>query len=944
MGRMILFLTLFSAMAAASGGDLVLFEKGRLHGALKSAAAVRDGKLVFRTSDATKLILAPPAPDLSRYDRLDMTFTASRGGDSYRFTMTSNPPGSTVWNYYFAPVNTIGAQGKQTVSVDLAGMHASRKPVGRDRIQTLEFNFVGWNMPYKKGLVLEIEKIVLSEAVRPETAAKTPAAPAASAKELVLFENGKLNGVLKCAAKIKDGRLVFRNSDAVKLKIAPPSPDLARFDRFEMVFSANRGGDGYRFTMTSNPEGSASWNYYAAPQGVIPSAGKQTLIIELDRVSVSRKPAGRDKIDTLEFNFTGWDMPYKKGLVLEIEKMRLFSTGRPDAAAADRAAMEKALAGAGKQALLLPSAPWIPVPDVSDRKFWNAKSKTVFFRNLEKHARRALEAQAAPPPVDHYLDFLRNGNRSRYEKAYRPLIRHYENLTMALCVTADRDKYLGKWREFNKVLCGMATWVLPAHDSKLDNLLMRRPHIELVGSQVGAVMSTAAVLLKPYLSKAELDMMDKAVKRQIVTPLVETALGKRSKDWFLVSTNNWNAVCTANVMQILLAVELPENTRRNAFAFLLAHAGNYLKGFNSDGYCSEGISYWSYGFGHYLRLASVVRSASAGRIDLMRFPMARLAADFPEKFMLSRKDFFPAFADCGFTAGLGDAVLFMRDRLLGRCPGSDERIATGMLPQLAVWCLPPDGKEGTGPDGLERISAFRETGVFVFRHPDEDGFVFACKGGSNHELHNHNDVGSYSLAFPRSRTVLGDLGGSVYTRDSFNANRYRNPLLNSFGHPVPVVGGALQDAGPGTDSRILSFESRKDSARVVFDIRPAYRGTPGIRKLERSFQFDFSGRGKVTIADAAELAEPRTFETALTTFGKIVREGDHLQAEYEGRRIAIAVETFGVPWNLSFQVINAETRWKDTPRRYAVVLNGMHKNPRITMTFEPSENQKGTGI
>ncbi|MBQ6596029.1 MAG: hypothetical protein IJH79_00620, partial [Lentisphaeria bacterium] len=89
MGRMILFLTLFSAMAAASGGDLVLFEKGRLHGALKSAAAVRDGKLVFRTSDATKLILAPPAPDLSRYDRLDMTFTASRGGDSYRFTMTS---------------------------------------------------------------------------------------------------------------------------------------------------------------------------------------------------------------------------------------------------------------------------------------------------------------------------------------------------------------------------------------------------------------------------------------------------------------------------------------------------------------------------------------------------------------------------------------------------------------------------------------------------------------------------------------------------------------------------------------------------------------------------------------------------------------------------------------------------------------------------------------
>ena len=46
---------------------------------------------------------------------------------------------------------------------------------------------------------------------------------------------------------------------------------------------------------------------------------------------------------------------------------------------------------------------------------------------------------------------------------------------------------------------------------------------------------------------------------------------------------------------------------------------HYLSGFGEDGYCSEGLGYWGYGFGHYLYLAQILYDFTEGRIDLFAF-------------------------------------------------------------------------------------------------------------------------------------------------------------------------------------------------------------------------------------------------------------------------------------------------------------------------------------
>ena len=99
-------------------------------------------------------------------------------------------------------------------------------------------------------------------------------------------------------------------------------------------------------------------------------------------------------------------------------------------------------------------------------------------------------------------------------------------------------------------------------------------------------------------------------------------------------------------------------------------------------------------------------------------------------------------------------------------------------------------------------SLFDAAGVAILRPGapiKTPSFVLALKGGHNGELHNHNDVGSYTLALaPTSgknaemKFVSRDPGGEVYTARTFSSRRYEGQLLNSFGHPVPRVAGTLQ--------------------------------------------------------------------------------------------------------------------------------------------------------
>jgi hypothetical protein len=303
------------------------------------------------------------------------------------------------------------------------------------------------------------------------------------------------------------------------------------------------------------------------------------------------------------------------------------------------------------------------------------------------------------------------------------------------------------------------------------------------------------------------------------------------------------------------------------------------------------------------------------------------------------KGVYPAFADCGFNITTTPNDLSLRNYLLNYPMPSPDQTAAALHNQLLLWSLPPEKTPSIRQAVPEKITAFPSGGVFIFRHPDKNGLNFVCKGGSNGELHNHNDVGTFSVTTGSHLPVLGDLGGTIYTRDTFTNKRYQNKLLSSYGHPVPLIDGIEQSYGKENKAKLLKFEKNDNRATVVFDIRKAYPELRGIKKLERSFLYTFANRGKVEITDTAVLTTDRSFETALTTFGTISRlSDDRLQVKYGKASIDITIDTNGIPWTLRHETLqNCNSRWKDLPQRWAVCLDGKHKKIKLTLTITPSE-------
>ena len=124
--------------------------------------------------------------------------------------------------------------------------------------------------------------------------------------------------------------------------------------------------------------------------------------------------------------------------------------------------------------------------------------------------------------------------------------------------------------------------------------------------------------------------------------------GKRKVNWWMRTTNNWNAVCLAGVTGAALA--MVESPAERAFFVVAAeqYSQSFLRGFTADGYCSEGVGYWNYGFGHYVLLAEAISQATRGGVDLLGGDDILAPATYGPRIEIIN-GLYPAFADCGVT-------------------------------------------------------------------------------------------------------------------------------------------------------------------------------------------------------------------------------------------------------------------------------------------------------
>ncbi len=584
---------------------------------------------------------------------------------------------------------------------------------------------------------------------------------------------------------------------------------------------------------------------------------------------------------------------------------------------------------------MLDEVPHSMAPRLADRAAWEAVPASTRAAVIAR-AEKILKSTPKDPPDELYLDFTRNGNRTRHEKVSFALDHDLDDLLKAECFE-NRGRFVAKLAEYIEVLCGQRSWVMPAHDRGLTSF-NGTPHIDLGSCRRALGVAIALDLLGDRLPGDLAQRARAEVNRRAIDPYLETCRctekGKINKNhWWFTAEMNWNSVCNCESVRTVLALVKDRHVRAEAIEAAERSSELALKGYTPDGYCSEGMGYWNYGYGHQMYLVLAVRDATHGKVDLSGGDHGRKVMQYAYNYNLL-DGISPPFADgCGNASpillALGGQI--WPDLVAPALKGIDINMSNMTLFMCGRAAAVHSAR---GP--LPTHTWFPDGQVLISRSLD-GGFAAAMKGGHNDELHNHNDLGSFVL-LADGRIVCGDPGGEVYTRKTFSKLRYVDSVLNSYAHPVPCPNGILQKDGRKFAAKILGTSFTDAADTLELDLSAAYPD-PKLKSLVRVFVFD-RAQSMFTVEDRVEFTEPSTFESPLVTLSRVLFDYDNARFDLDTgkRRVSGAVETDGGDWRWKTELLKNPT--KNSPTRMAVEFTKPVVSARVKYTLSMARKGK----
>ena len=523
-----------------------------------------------------------------------------------------------------------------------------------------------------------------------------------------------------------------------------------------------------------------------------------------------------------------------------------------------------------------------PHPTIEDRGAWEALPGSI----RAAHLRRGEEAAADEypmTPATAFLDFARNGNRSRYQNLDSKRRAMLADLVLAECIEA-KGRFLDPIVDGIWCICEETYWGVPAHigmqKAGVDLPDVTEPTVDLFAAETAALLAWTSHLLGDKLdtvSKLVRPRIEYETDRRILTPCFE-----RDDFWWMglranARVNNWTPWICSNWLTCVLLIEDDPDRRLHAVSKILRCLDVFIQGYPADGGCDEGPGYWNRAGASLYDCLELLHSATDGTIDIYREPLIQNMGRFICRAHIS-DGWLVNFADAGARGRPPGPIVFG----FGKAIGDEDMIAYG------AFCAARTGfRENGAPGGLGRalpalftaqelLSAeprqplprdvwLPDTQVMVARSRERttDGFFLAAKGGHNAESHNHNDVGQF-IVFRDGKPLLIDIGVETYTRKTFSDQRYSIWTMQSRWHNLPTVNDVTQLAGIEYAARDLSYEADDAAVRFALDLAHAYPKEAGILSWRRSFTFQRGG--EIVVEDAYRLGkEPQSLYFSLIT-------------------------------------------------------------------------------
>jgi hypothetical protein len=510
-----------------------------------------------------------------------------------------------------------------------------------------------------------------------------------------------------------------------------------------------------------------------------------------------------------------------------------------------------------------------------------------------------------------------------------------------------RGRFLPAIEKLVRAFGEQKTWMLPAHDGSLRNFHGEAHDVDLFSSSLACNLATASYLLDDEMSDELKKLVADNVSRRVLDPFAAMMRGERPLNNWLTIQNNWNAVCLCNVTGAALAQLSDRHERALYLAGAEKYSNSYLAGFDDDGYCVEGMGYWNYGFGNYIRLSELAWRVSDGKLDWFDRPKVAAIAAYPNRFELT-SGVYPAFGDAPITAAPSPALAGFVGRRFGIAMGGDDAQhgfyssgTGGGLSETMMFSSPNSAGEkivaSTRATPVLR-DWFENANVLICRPADgvDDHLSVAIKAGHNGVSHGHDDLGSFVAAIGKS-VLLADPGSEVYTKRTFSKDRYQSNVLNSFGHNVPIVDDVLQGHTAEAKALVIHREASDDADTLALDLTSAY-SSPYLKSLHRTFVFDRSERGSLRITDEAEFAAGKSHQFGITfiTFGHFKQIGPGQLLIWDDKR-AVKIDVDGGPeLKVTDAPIDEQTHTPTKPLRIAAVVD-VSGSGTIHTTIRPTK-------
>ena len=325
--------------------------------------------------------------------------------------------------------------------------------------------------------------------------------------------------------------------------------------------------------------------------------------------------------------------------------------------------------------LLVPGSEWRPYPTVSDSAGLDAVPQNIRAAHISR-GEALLDAQWPPLPASVFLDYVRNGNRSRFQALSFDRREKLAQLVLAELFER-RGRFMDQIVDGVWAICEESFWGVPAHlgGQKAGHGLpdVTDPYVDLFAAETGALMAWVNYLLAPQFDEINpliAKRIELEIDRRILSPYMQhddwgwMGFRYRNRTGYERPVNNWNPWINSNVLACALLIEKDEARRQELVFKTMQSIDNFIEPYPADGGCDEGPSYWNRAGGALFDYLSLLSLATHGRVSVFDQPLIQEMGRYIYRVYIS-DPWFINFADASAKLRVNPDIVYRYGKAIG---------------------------------------------------------------------------------------------------------------------------------------------------------------------------------------------------------------------------------------------------------------------------------------